>query len=666
MLLRRGPRTHVPAGLLGALCVLGLTVAAAVPAQATGLPTAPVAPVLHFTDGAIAYSCLGYNGAHGVDGWVTAHPDGTFLRFVRWTAGPYVSGVQWSPDGSEMVHVAATAPAAVPTVSVSEDGGTYPWQVGSTAMATGATIADPVFTADGTHILFTRTAGGPSRIQEVAAAGSDPPVDLVGQPAGANSQPTVDPVGDIAFVNVPTTGPDTGVASIWLLPSGTTTPTKLADGSHPQIATDGSFIAFVAPDGMHLQTMNPDGTSVTTTGPAFAQPIDDVALSPDLSTPEVVVSSGGAVVKAALAPGALSSPWGGAECTDGATDVAWQGLPTAKDKVTRVYGLTRQQTAIAISQLSFPTADSAGAVVLVDSQNFPDALSATPLAAFLHGPLLSTPGTGAAPQPVVLAEIKRVLPAHGKVVLVGGPLSISAGIQQALVNDPDHFTVVRIAGASRYATSLAVAQYLTDANGEAPRELLLATGTDYPDGLSAGAAAASYWVGGGDHGGAVLLSQGTVVPPDTAAFMQADVAAHPDPAEAVTVTTVGGLATAAYPTAVPGSQRIACLGADRYATSACVARVHFGAQPILTIVAGDDFPDALAGGVLAGTRNAPLLLSPKRLSLLTDQGATAQWLHVTSPAVVQAYAFGGPLAIGGQVNQLRSIVGVDAGFSTFP
>ena len=36
--------------------------------------------------------------------------------------------------------------------------------------------------------------------------------------------------------------------------------------------------------------------------------------------------------------------------------------------------------------------------------------------------------------------------------------------------------------------------------------MLLATGTDFPDGLSAGAAGASYWPGAG--GGAVLLTNG--------------------------------------------------------------------------------------------------------------------------------------------------------------
>ena len=328
MLLRHGPRATVQAGVLCTLCLVAVVVSGSTAARADAahaLVPAVAAPVPGYSDGAIAFSCRGYNGTHGVDGWVSAHPDGTFPRFVRWTPGPYVGGVQWSPDGSQMVHVAAMSPTGVPTVAVSEDFGTYPWQAGSTAMATGATIADPVFTADGTHILFTRTTGGTTRIQQIAAAGSDPPTDMAGLPAGATSAPTVAPDGDVAFVDVPATGPNAGVASIWVVPDGTTSAVKLADGSRPRYSADGSFLAFVAPGGLHLRTMKPDGTAQTTTGPSFTQPIDDFALSPDQTIPEVVVSSGGTVVKASFAPGATTDPWGGGSRSVPTAPPTWPG-----------------------------------------------------------------------------------------------------------------------------------------------------------------------------------------------------------------------------------------------------------------------------------------------------------------------------------------------------
>ncbi len=291
--------------------------------------------------------------------------------------------------------------------------------------------------------------------------------------------------------------------------------------------------------------------------------------------------------------------------------------------------------------------------MLADSLQFPDALSAAPLAAEVHGPLLLTPGTAATPLPAVTAEITRLIGPSGKVYIVGGTGSVSQGIQNAL---SVHYSVQRVAGINRYETSLAVAKLLGQ-GASAPRQLLLATGTNYPDGLSAGAAAASYWTGSGPQGGAVLLTNGATLTADVRAYIQADIAAHPDPAAKVTVTTVGGLADKAYPVA----GHLSCAGADRYATSACVARTHFGAQPFVTVAAGDNFPDSLAGGVLAGAVNAPLILVPKPL---TTTSAVPYWLHVTSAAVHVGYAFGGPGALGGPVNQLRAIIGIGTGYSS--
>jgi glucose/arabinose dehydrogenase len=49
-------------------------------------------------------------------------------------------------------------------------------------------------------------------------------------------------------------------------------------------------------------------------------------------------------------------------------------------------------------------------------------------------------------------------------------------------------------------------------------------------------------------------------------------------------------------------------GPDRYATSAAIAREAFGGTaPTVYMTTGLDFPDALAGGVVAGTEGAPLL-----------------------------------------------------------
>ncbi len=143
------------------------------PAQAAGAAPAVVAPT--FTNGLVAYECLGRGGVGGAAGWVDVPAVGGTPTYVPWTAGAYSSGVQWSADGSEMVHVAALSAAARPTVVVSESDGSFPWQDTNFAQATGVDRqrhdvlarrdADPVHPDHGQHRRRSRPSPrrGPTR-----------------------------------------------------------------------------------------------------------------------------------------------------------------------------------------------------------------------------------------------------------------------------------------------------------------------------------------------------------------------------------------------------------------------------------------------------------------------------------------------------------------------
>ena len=269
----------------------------------------------------------------------------------------------------------------------------------------------------------------------------------------------------------------------------------------------------------------------------------------------------------------------------------------------------------------------------------------------MHGPLLLTPGTGATTWPSVLAELQRVTGSTAKPIYVlGGTGSVSQGIETQLTGLG--YSVHRLAGINRYETSLAIANFMGH-DATAPQELLLATGTDFPDGLSAGAAAASYWPSAG--GGAVLLTNGGTLLPDTKAYIDSAIA-NETPTDKVYVTTVGGLAEKAYPPALHPDV-LTCTGADRYETSACVAEVHFGGQQNAAIATGTSFPDALSGGAFAGAINAPLLLAPASLLTFNE---SPYFLHAASGAISTAYVFGGTGVVNTtQVGQLRSIIGLN-------
>ena len=68
-------------------------------------------------------------------------------------------------------------------------------------------------------------------------------------------------------------------------------------------------------------------------------------------------------------------------------------------------------------------------------------------------------------------------------------------------------------------------------------------------------------------------------------------------------------------------------GANRYETSVRIAEVFFKKPEAVYIVSGDDFPDGITGGVLANADNAPLILVNVYAALQTipqDQYEAAQ------------------------------------------
>jgi hypothetical protein len=277
----------------------------------------------------------------------------------------------------------------------------------------------------------------------------------------------------------------------------------------------------------------------------------------------------------------------------------------------REAGADRIATAVAVSVAEYPVAHSASAVILARADNFPDALAGVPLAVARKAPVLLTPTP--ALDPATQAEIARVLPAGGTVYLLGGTEALSAALETSV--GALGYTTIRYTGANRFATAVAVATGLGS-----PATVLLTDGTGFPDALSAGAAAAKV-------SGAVLLSDGSTMAPETAAYL----AAHP----ASFVQALGGPAATADPTAP------SIVGADRYATSALVAAHYFTAPQTVGVASGVAFPDALAGGVQVGMLGGPLLLTdPNTLS-----ADVAAYLHIQSPHLANVFVYGGSTAL---------------------
>ncbi|WP_434316706.1 cell wall-binding repeat-containing protein [Leifsonia sp. P73] len=275
---------------------------------------------------------------------------------------------------------------------------------------------------------------------------------------------------------------------------------------------------------------------------------------------------------------------------------AWYDGPSTAGSVpaiSRLSGADRFATSVAISQAAFPT-PGAGiqAAYIASGYTFPDALAAAPAAVAMNGPLLLT-GSDTLPASVS-SELQRLNPQT--IYVAGGPASVTDGVVAALGAAVPGATVTRIAGADRFETSRDIASNAYPTVSTA----YLASGMNFPDALSAGAAA------GAQHLPVILVGGDA---PDAAII---------DTLHSMSVTNVkliGGTAVIhdSYASGLSSAgftvTRVA--GADRFRTSLAVNADAFPSATAKTLYASAAvFPDALSGAAYAGRIGSPLLVTP--------------------------------------------------------
>lgn len=287
--------------------------------------------------------------------------------------------------------------------------------------------------------------------------------------------------------------------------------------------------------------------------------------------------------------------------TSGATSTV-SGAPPS----TRLSGADRYATAVAISKAGF--APGVAVAYVASGTNFPDALAATPAAALLGGPLLLTakeslPAT-------VLAELQRLQPA--RIVIAGGENAISDHVLDQLETVA---TTTRISGDTRYDTSRElVADAFTSSS-----VAYLATGLNFPDALSAGAAAASI------DAPVVLVDGGAA----TINAVTLDLL-HTLGVTSVRIAGGTSVVSQGIQNQLTGEgftvQRLA--GADRFETARAINAQAFPSASTIYLASAQNFPDALAGAALAGSVGAPMYITTGACIPATiERGMTA--LHPT-------------------------------------
>ncbi|MCS5728140.1 cell wall-binding repeat-containing protein [Herbiconiux moechotypicola] len=313
-------------------------------------------------------------------------------------------------------------------------------------------------------------------------------------------------------------------------------------------------------------------------------------------------------------------------------------FPWAARTVQRISGADRFEASANISASHFKA--GVPAVFIADGTNYPDALSAGPVAAHLGGPvLLVTPGSVPA---TIASELVRLKPQ--KIYVVGGPNSVSSETYSRLAQFAPE--IERIGGADRYEVSRKLARLAAPTitpdptTGESRIRVFFADGRGFADALSAGSAAAS-------NGGVVVLVNGanTRLDAPTRALLQQ--------LDSQSAWVIGG------PNSIlpaldddirsldMGLNRIS--GATRYDVSAELGDyfVDRGEDQNVFLALGTNFPDALSGAALAGVTRTVLFITP---SECVPGRILARMQTSGTP---NAILLGGPNSLGTGVEQMR-------------
>lgn len=255
-------------------------------------------------------------------------------------------------------------------------------------------------------------------------------------------------------------------------------------------------------------------------------------------------------------------------------------------EVDRLAGEHRYETA-ALAALEFGPVDT---VYLASGEEFPDALTGTAPAVRDGAPVLLTKS---GQLPVSAGDaLEQVAPEN--VYALGGPVAISDAVL-ADVAARTGAEVTRVSGEHRYGTAAALAAERFAAVDV--DTVYIASGAEYADSLAGGPLAGL----GNDP---ILLTGTGHVPQDTVAALTE--------LEPEQIVVLGGSAripdsilTALEPYA-DTVERLA--GEDRYETATLVAE-RIAPSGSEFVASGQAFPDALAGGALAGLHESPVLLT---------------------------------------------------------
>jgi len=256
----------------------------------------------------------------------------------------------------------------------------------------------------------------------------------------------------------------------------------------------------------------------------------------------------------------------------------------------RYAGASRFETSVQVSKAGWHTSQN---VVLANAYGFADALTGVPFAYIKDAPILLTEANSI---PLATSdEIKRL--GAKNVFILGGVGVVSQKIEDELKGNG--FNVFRLAGSNRFETALQIGNEVLKNNQS--KTAVMTTAYNYPDALAISSYAAM-------NKYPILFTEASTLNSKTKEFIKNN--------GITKIIISGGVGAVSENIANELKscgvtvERIA--GSDRYNTAInIVTKYKNSFKNEMMIATGSNFPDALAGGVLAAKKQIPILLVDK-------------------------------------------------------
>ncbi len=253
----------------------------------------------------------------------------------------------------------------------------------------------------------------------------------------------------------------------------------------------------------------------------------------------------------------------------------------AATKINRLSGANRYATSQAVALDGWQQSDYA---ILTSGANFPDALSAAPLAKKFNAPIMLTEKDLIPTETINALQALKVK----SIFIIGGTGVISTTVENKIKSMGINTT--RFSGADRYGTAIKVAEQLDNIN-----EIFIVTGEDFADALSVSPIAVKRSI-------PIILVGHNAIPEVVKNYISS---------HNITKTYVVGAGSSLDESILSTLTNVEKInGVDKYERNLAIVDRFKSDLDFDTIymTSGENFPDGLTGSILAGKNSNAMIL----------------------------------------------------------